>query len=222
MDCLFCSESLGQDQAVASKLEEGVLNHKDAESFKMSFAIRKSRIVNCFRRWILMLKMDPDFQQDSTFIAISQLVSKLNQIPTEKSIVRNVVIDCGLDPSQPLSQPAPPPEAHLKLRKGKKEANNITDIDVDEVAKHITAENFRVLGKIKSSEIMCTRWLKPEKSTLSPNLLKFVDSFNRMSHWVATEIILAEDPTEAIQYFIKLCQSFLALHNFHGIFIPFF
>lgn len=75
------------------------------------------------------------------------------------------------------------------------------DLHPLEVARQITLIDFQIFRKIRAREYIQKAWLKNRK--FAPNVISLVENFNRMTFWVASEIVLAKDD-----------QRLLTLHRF--------
>ena len=86
------------------------------------------------------------------------------------------------------------------------------------VAKSLTVEDIRLLGKIHPRELIGRRYKSKRKSHLAPNVLRATASFNRRVNWVITTLLAAKPGKvqTVLKFFLALADSLLQLHNFNG------
>jgi hypothetical protein len=96
----------------------------------------------------------------------------------------------------------------------------LVELDMRELAEHLTACDWRTFRRIRMFEFLVQSWNGEQRETAAPNLLSLVNTFNRMTNWIATEILLTPDSEQrahVIERFIDLAQAFRQLNNFHGL-----
>ena len=97
---------------------------------------------------------------------------------------------------------------------------SVLDIPVVELAEQLTLIEYEVFTAIPLHEFLQQGWLKSDKETRSPNLLKMARFSTRLSRWVVSEILTDDKPVKRaklIEYFVQLCHELLKLRNFNGI-----
>ncbi len=57
------------------------------------------------------------------------------------------------------------------------------------VAEQLTLIEFALLDEIRLEELYGQAWSKDGKETRAHNVINYINWFNRVSHWVATQII---------------------------------
>jgi len=95
---------------------------------------------------------------------------------------------------------------------------SIKTVDPMEWGKHLTARDWKIFSKVNTSELL--NWNGNDKEKNSPNLLQLVNSFNKISLWVASEILMTEnakDRVQVVERFIKIAEALRDLQNYHGM-----
>ncbi|KAL6044924.1 Son of sevenless 1 [Balamuthia mandrillaris] len=88
-----------------------------------------------------------------------------------------------------------------------------------EVARQLTIIDFEIFRSIKRDEYFRKAWSKNDQA-LAPNVIRWIDRFNQVCYWVATEIIMTPNPKQrstVLQRFIEVAEHCLALNNFNGL-----
>ncbi|KAL6078720.1 Son of sevenless 1 [Balamuthia mandrillaris] len=88
-----------------------------------------------------------------------------------------------------------------------------------EVARQLTIIDFEIFRSIKRDEYFRKAWSKNDYG-LAPNVIRWIDRFNQVCYWVATEIIMTPNPKQrstVLQRFIEVAEHCLALNNFNGL-----
>jgi son of sevenless-like protein len=96
----------------------------------------------------------------------------------------------------------------------------IDEVHPKEIARQISLLAHESYSKIRVSELLNQAWSKKDKSTAAPNVLAFIDRFNKTSVWVASMVILPADVIRRamlIGYFIKVAKELQGLKNFDGM-----
>lgn len=85
------------------------------------------------------------------------------------------------------------------------------------IAQQLTLMHLHPFHDVGLLEFLGCRWQKADKSNLAPNLTKVSNDFNKLSLWVATTIVTAEQPKRQSQLykkFIRLAQNLLDVRNY--------
>jgi len=104
---------------------------------------------------------------------------------------------------------------------GKKKAFGILDYPLMEVARQLTLIDFDVFAKIEPKECLNQSWNKEFRVTKAPNINEMIQSFNKLSNWVGTEIVQREDVEKRVQVMekmIELANHCKELNNFNATF----
>jgi son of sevenless-like protein len=99
-------------------------------------------------------------------------------------------------------------------------SKDLLKIGVPVIAKELVLIQFQLFRKIQPVELTNHRWISKDK-TIAPNVQAFVEQFNRLTYWVASEILERkhlQDRVSAIQHFISIANESLKLRNFHTVF----
>jgi len=98
-----------------------------------------------------------------------------------------------------------------------KSLKKVTDIPTKVLAMHLTLLDQKKWFKLRRSDFMNTR----EGCELSKNTRQFIERFNFLSYWAATEIIISpSSPKERgsyICYFIRLLRELYELKNYNSL-----
>lgn len=84
---------------------------------------------------------------------------------------------------------------------------------------YVILVDWRMFRKIRTSEFLVKAWSGNERDKNAPNLLAFVNIFNKMTNWIASQILLCanSDRVRYIEKFIDLAQALRAHDNYHGV-----
>ncbi len=126
---------------------------------------------------------------------------------------------------------------NLKMSKGRKkstgilsfrtEANvpkflsnffNILEWEETEIAKQLTLHSHKLFANIEYKELLSAAWTKRDKYTMSPNVMKFIERFNKMSYWLIEEILSYDKKkirAQAIFKFLNVAMECKKLNNFN-------
>lgn len=92
-------------------------------------------------------------------------------------------------------------------------------VNAEEIARQITVIEHQIYRKIRSPELLNQAWNNKTLKHRSPNVLKLIERFNKISEWVTSEVVRPESlakRVERYEYFIKLAQILMDnLHNFN-------
>lgn len=96
---------------------------------------------------------------------------------------------------------------------------DLFDVDEEEIARQMTLIDFEIYSSIKLSELLNQSWNKPKLRHRSPNVIRMINRFNEVSHWVATSILRQErirDRSRTMAKFIRIADYLLkTLNNFN-------
>eukprot|EP01096_Ripella_sp_DP13-Kostka_P006079 TRINITY_DN2146_c1_g2_i1.p1 TRINITY_DN2146_c1_g2~~TRINITY_DN2146_c1_g2_i1.p1 ORF type:complete len:829 (-),score=369.26 TRINITY_DN2146_c1_g2_i1:78-2564(-) len=70
------------------------------------------------------------------------------------------------------------------------------------LAEQLTIVDAQLFGQIQNHEFFNGNWMRPNKNKLSPNIVKMTAHFNKLTSWVATQILNSQD-SEVIILIIK-------------------
>ena len=73
----------------------------------------------------------------------------------------------------------------------------LADLDPLEVARQITLIEYDLFSKIKPREFVGLSWMKDDKETLAPNIMKMIRWSNHIITWIVTEIVTVKDHTRS-------------------------
>ncbi|KAJ8329055.1 hypothetical protein O5D80_003008 [Batrachochytrium dendrobatidis] len=97
----------------------------------------------------------------------------------------------------------------------------MVDLDPIEVARQLTLIEFELFNAIKAREFLDLAWMKDDKETRAPNIIRMVRWSNHVVHWLITEIVTIKDNIKLraamMEKIIALAQQLEKLNNFNGV-----
>jgi hypothetical protein len=102
----------------------------------------------------------------------------------------------------------------------KTRALGLLDFHPTEFARQLTILEFQLYSKIKPWEFLGQAWAKSGAVEKAPHVLDMIQWTNRITSFVATEVLKAKGSKGKIQtilFFIKVLKQLRDLHNFSGI-----
>ena len=87
-----------------------------------------------------------------------------------------------------------------------------------EIARQLSLISHFLISKIRVSELFSSRWTKSEKYSNSPHIMKCIDRFNKLSLWIAEEILSydkAKSRALVIEKFILIAEECRKMNNFN-------
>ena len=98
----------------------------------------------------------------------------------------------------------------------------VCEIEPMEIVRHLTAVDWKLVKKIKTTELLKKAWSFPDKETQSPNIVRLITSFNKTAQWVASEILTTSNPkmrVKVLERFIEVLKGLKTVQNYHGLFV---
>jgi len=117
----------------------------------------------------------------------------------------------------------PPPKPILpNVKKSSASSNSfgLMDFNAEEIARQLTLIEFNLYKAIKPWEFFNQSWTKKNKEQLSPNIIAMIKRFNRVSGWVATEIVKTDklkDRIAVLGKFIEIGERCRFYNNFNAL-----
>jgi hypothetical protein len=97
---------------------------------------------------------------------------------------------------------------------------SVCSVDPMEIARQMCLRDEQIYKSIRPRELMNQSWNKSAAAQQSPNVLKMIDRFNRVSGWVQRSIVSEMQPKQRktiITAFISIAARLRELHNFHSL-----
>eukprot|EP00727_Mastigamoeba_balamuthi_P000021 m51a1_g10015 putative btb poz domain-containing protein kctd9-like (1101) ;mRNA; f:34984-39974 len=97
---------------------------------------------------------------------------------------------------------------------------SLGDCSVSELAQQLCLREQLLFKAIKLSEFRGCAWTKPAKLQTSPNIIEMIHFSNKISYWIATEIVCSPDPKrrqEVLRRAIALAQSCYEANCFSAV-----
>nr|KAJ3420617.1 hypothetical protein HK105_005467 [Polyrhizophydium stewartii] len=102
----------------------------------------------------------------------------------------------------------------------------LADLDALEVARQLTLIEFELFNAIKARlcsprEFLDLAWMKDDKETRAPNIIRMVRWSNHVVHWLVSEIVAVKDNIKQraamMEKIIMVAQHLEKLNNFNGV-----
>jgi len=87
------------------------------------------------------------------------------------------------------------------------------------LAGSISTIEYKILKAVQINELDNAAWVKPEKETTSPNIVKFLKFSNQLTYWIVSEVLsIKHTPERAnlIVYFLDVGEELLSSQDFNG------
>jgi len=87
---------------------------------------------------------------------------------------------------------------------------NILDIQPVDLARQLTLIVFERFKLVKPYELYSTSWSKENANTMAPNVLSLIKHFNRVSDWLASEIVVCKNlkkRASLLKHFITIATT---------------
>jgi len=97
----------------------------------------------------------------------------------------------------------------------------LIEFDPVEIARQITIIESQMFREVRPQEFLNQSWTKKDKELRSPNLLKMIRLFNKISNWVYSEIVQTEHfmtRVNRIGKFLQIARECKKLNNFNAVF----
>eukprot|EP00045_Choanoeca_perplexa_P012169 m.131492 g.131492 ORF g.131492 m.131492 type:complete len:611 (+) comp15912_c1_seq7:362-2194(+) len=92
-------------------------------------------------------------------------------------------------------------------------------IPAEDMAQQMTLMDMKAFQAIDRAELTNGAWMKSDKHTRAPNVLRMTHRFNNVSYWVARTILFGsdEDRVDRLAHCIKLAKKLHEYNNLHGL-----
>jgi len=131
-----------------------------------------------------------------------------------RSILRNQMV-AYLIPERILYDGAPDP---VVPEEKKLEFLTLSDLDDKEIARQLCLIDQKLFQAIKPQEFINSNWVMNDKAITAPNIVKFLDRFDHVVHWVLTTINKLDKPKRPLMLskFIQIAKYCKDLRNFNA------
>jgi len=105
----------------------------------------------------------------------------------------------------------------VSKKKSKIQKVSILKVRPIDMAKQLTLIERDMFCKILPTDVIGGAWKKKDKAETSPNILKMIDWFNKVTSWVETEIVSVasvRDRTVVLSRFIQIAEHCIEMHNY--------
>ena len=101
------------------------------------------------------------------------------------------------------------------------EINSLGDLDAYEVAKELTLIESEIFNSIKPREFLDCSWMKENRESLSPNIIRMIRWSNHVVYWLVAEIVRVKDNVKTralvMDKIIQIAMHLERLNNYNGI-----
>jgi len=103
--------------------------------------------------------------------------------------------------------------------KSRQNRKKFLDFSSTSMARELTMQEWEIFKSIEAREFLSQSWQKENKQLTAPNIVRMIDRFNRISFWVATEILTKDRKTQVrtIKKFIKTAYICYHMGNFNSM-----
>lgn len=105
------------------------------------------------------------------------------------------------------------------LRKFVHEVKDICDFDALEIAQELTGTDSHIFKLIHPRELLRKEWKRDTAAEKAPIVSKMIDTFNKRSYWIATQILSRRsivERTAILKKFIRVLEELRSMNNFYG------
>ncbi|XP_052281011.1 ras-specific guanine nucleotide-releasing factor 1-like [Dreissena polymorpha] len=176
------------------------------------------RVLNIVKHWVA--KHSQDFVCDpalksSLIDFLEEMVCNSNLLPAEHkaaaSILRTLTKE-GTEPKIDLTKLLAHPETQSK--------DTFDTLSALDISEQLTFLDHQIFTSIRSEELLCQAWMKPDKATKAPHVLLVSKRFNEVSRLVVTEIISRtnlQDRVACIEKWAAIADICRCMHNYNGV-----
>jgi len=188
------------------------------QNFNKAKTVIQIRTINVLKKWLESQRHV--FEEKSLLRLLQKFIERLSKAGgTEKQygemLGRALIGSYGEDHQNENFDGAPKPLLPSNLIP---RTIRFLDLHPKEVARQMTLLFFEDFKNSTPDQFINKLWTEKEKMTPIRSL---VENFNKLTFWVATEILLAKEEkrTLTIQRFLEVLENLKDLNNFHGMMI---
>jgi len=132
---------------------------------------------------------------------LSKILSRMQQEPEQQ---REIVFS-----------ESPPKPILPNMKKNTSSSSNLglLDFHPEELARQLALIEFNLYKAIKPWEFFNQQWTKKDREVKSPNVIKMITRFNRVSHWVTTEIVTSV----SLKQRVAVLSRFIEIAEVHAL-----
>lgn len=180
------------------------------------------RVLNVIRHWVDHHYYD--FQRDVELLRkLEEFLDSIKGKAMQKwveSILKTIKRkqDAVTVPEAVFNSQPPPVEWHLYRDP---EMFDLMTLHPIEIARQETLLEFEYYRAVQSSEMVGVGWMKEDKETISPNLLRLITHTTKFTFWLEKNILETKNYEErqaVLSRVVELQLVFLELNNFNGAF----
>ncbi|XP_041368344.1 ras-specific guanine nucleotide-releasing factor 2-like isoform X7 [Gigantopelta aegis] len=195
----------------------------DARPFKKRESVISTaatmRVLNVLKHWVS--KHQQDFESDpdlkcAVIDLLEEMVCNTNLLPAEHkaaaSILRTITKDTSDLNIVDLDRLLIPP-----MHPSKDTFDTLAAMDI---AEQLTYLDHQIFMGIRSEELLCQAWMKPDKCHRAPHVLLVSKRFNEVSRLVVSEIVSRsnlQDRVTCIEKWAAIADICRCMHNYNGV-----
>ncbi|ELP88301.1 guanine nucleotide exchange factor, putative, partial [Entamoeba invadens IP1] len=176
------------------------------------------KIMNFIRIW--MKNAWKDFEaKDELIDKLQQFLDRFNRFNAKLGAAmtrqlehRIAHVDTTNEPSGDLTDPV--------VLESNSKFVNVLQFHPAEFARQITLLQSEMFKQIPYFEFLGNGWMKKDKETLTPNIMRLVRSTQKLFHFVQTSILIDNDPIKRViflHFFIHAADEMRKIKNFEGM-----
>jgi len=96
---------------------------------------------------------------------------------------------------------------------------DISEFKTSQIAQQLTYREHKLFRGIQTTEFLNQAWTQEKANDLSPTIIRYIEHFNKISAWVATEVVFAateKQRANAIRNFISIATKCYEINNFNS------
>ncbi|EKE37567.1 hypothetical protein ENUP19_0248G0097 [Entamoeba nuttalli] len=177
------------------------------------------KIMNFVRTW--MKNAWKDFEAKEELIdKLQQLLDRFNQFNPKMSKILQKQLELHIAHVENKRDELDSPMIKINELEKNPKYVNVLQFHPHEFARQITLMQNDLFRKVPYFELLGNGWMKKDKDTLTPNLIRLVRSSKRLFSFVQTSILVEKRVAYRalfIHYFLQVAEEMKKLNNFEGM-----
>ncbi|XP_013403416.1 ras-specific guanine nucleotide-releasing factor 1 [Lingula anatina] len=178
------------------------------------------RVLNVLRHWVS--KHSQDFETDPKLKAevkdlLEEMVCNTNLLPAEHKAAASILRTMAKEESANTYRVDLVAVLSPPLKPSKDTFDTLSALDI---AEQLTYLDHHIFMAIRSEELLCQAWMKPDKAEKAPHVLMVSKRFNEVSRLVVSEIVRRPNFQEriaCIEKWAAIADICRCLHNYNGV-----
>ena len=154
----------------------------------------------------ILFNEDEEFDLNFAKYSISQRKKNMVYIKEKTILEENSIISKNKD------------KIEEKVRISKEKYFYIFNYTEEEIAKSLTSISYNLICNINVEELLNANFTKKDKNIRSPNIMKYIDRFDKLNLFIIEDICSYDSPkqrAEAITKWVKIADQCKNLYNFN-------